>query len=81
MPNLIAWERWNSDVFEHIHATATSSRQLITLAAWLAELPLFVALALTAWTIVRKRDGSTATRLVLASGGCDAQKSDLPSIP
>jgi undecaprenyl-diphosphatase len=68
MPHLIAWERWNIDIFEHIHATTTSSPLLITLAAWLAELPLFVALALTVCQIVRKRDGSTAARLVLASG-------------
>ena len=52
----------------HLHATAGAPSTLIALAALLAEWPLFVALALTAWQLWRRRDGVGAVRLMIAFG-------------
>lgn len=52
----------------HLHATAQSPSALITLAALLAEWPLYAALGLTAWQLWRRRDGVAAMRLIIAFG-------------
>lgn len=54
--------------FVHIRSTAGSPPALIAPAALLAEWPLYVALALTAWQLRRRRDGVGAVRLIIAFG-------------
>lgn len=60
------WESWNCDLFLRLHATAASPHWLITLAAWLTEAPLFVALGLTALQLLRRRDLGGGIRVALA---------------
>lgn len=63
--NLVA-TGWNVALFEYLHASDASPRWLIASAAVLAEAPLYAALALAAWTLLRTRDRRGA--LQLASG-------------
>ena len=62
------WEAWNKALYLRLHATATSPHWLITAAAWLSEAPLFVALGLTAWRLVHRRDTEGAIRTMVAFG-------------
>jgi undecaprenyl-diphosphatase len=62
------WAHWNVVLFQCLHATSDSPHFLISVAAWLAELPLFLTMAFAAWQVVRQRDGIAAVRLVLGCG-------------
>lgn len=58
---------WNVKLFEYIHASDASTRWLIATATVLAEAPLYVALALAAWTLLRTRDRRGALELASAT--------------
>lgn len=60
------WEHWNVLLFNHIHATGSSPHLLIAAAAWLAELPLYLAILYSAWKLVSLRDTGLAIRLLIA---------------
>lgn len=62
------WEPWNVALFQHLHATSSSPRLLIVVAAVLAEWPLFVAAGLTGWLLLRQRDRRGIVRLIAAGG-------------
>lgn len=62
------WEPWNVALFQHLHATSSSPRLLIAVAAILAEWPLFVAAGLTGWLLLRQRDRLGIVRLIAAGG-------------
>lgn len=61
-------EPWNVALFQHLHATPSSPRLLIAMAAILAEWPLFVAAGLTGWLLLRQRDRLGIVRLIAAGG-------------
>jgi len=64
--NLVA-TGWNVALFEYLHASDASPRWLIASAAVLAEAPLYAALALAAWTLLRTRDRRGALQLASAA--------------
>lgn len=67
MPDLAtAPENWNTDLFLRLHATVQSPHWMIATAVWLAEVPLLLALALTAWQLCRHRDLDGAIRVTIA---------------
>ena len=60
------WEPWNVAVFQCMHATAASPTALIAVAVVLAEWPLFVAVGLTGWQLLRRRDRIGVIRAIAA---------------
>lgn len=59
---------WNVSLFELLRANPDSPAFVIHLAKWLAELPLFFAMGLSAWYLLKNRDFLTALQLGLACG-------------
>jgi undecaprenyl-diphosphatase len=55
-------------LYQHLHATSSSPRLLIAVAAILAEWPLVVAAGLTGWLLLRQRDRRGIVRWIAASG-------------
>jgi undecaprenyl-diphosphatase len=58
---------WNLRLYRLLHATDSSSTVLIAAARYLAELPLIIASGLMIWHMMRRRDGVTASRLLIAA--------------
>lgn len=61
-------ERLNIVLFQKMHATLSSAPALVSLAAWLSELPLFAAGVISAIAILHRKDWASAIRLFLACG-------------
>ena len=66
MYNCVLLESWNIAAFEFLHSGSHIAYLWVLLVAWLAELPVYIAVVLTAWHLVRRRDGATAAILCIA---------------
>lgn len=60
------WMHWDQAVFIKLHATAASPPWLVATAVVLAQWALIVAIVITAWQLLRHRDGAGAWRVLIA---------------
>ena len=66
MYNLSTIELWNVAAFEFLRAATDTPHLLAKLGALLTELPVYLAVALILVDLCRRRDGATATVLIVA---------------
>lgn len=66
VPRQVPGDDLNTFLFVHLHATILSPHWLVSLAAWMSEGPLFLALALVVVQLTRRRDVGGLVRIVLA---------------